>query len=156
MPHPLSTPLDPWDTRFGFFWYNDHEIFRATQDDLNRQAEAFSKTGVNHVITFSVTHFRWAFRRHWGVITEALERVVHACHPHGIRVTEHHSCHLTYNPLTPEEEENMLRGFRMLNSSIDSWPELREDCDADPDVGGTPLSSLRQIDGRTGQWARSN
>ncbi len=156
MPHPLSTPLDPWDTRFGFFWYNDHEIFHATQDELNRQAEGLVNTGVNHVITFSCTHFRWSFRRHWGVITEALERVVRACHLHGIRVTEHHSCHLTYNPMTPAEEENTIRWFRLHGSSIDSWPGLREDCDADPDVGGAPLSSLRQIDGRTGQWARSN
>ncbi|MCK5118140.1 MAG: hypothetical protein KAQ78_01080, partial [Candidatus Latescibacteria bacterium] len=68
--NPLSSHTDPWDTRFGFFWYNDHEIFHATQDDLNRQAEAFAATGINHVITFSCTHFRWSFRRRWDVITE--------------------------------------------------------------------------------------
>ncbi|MFH1005962.1 MAG: hypothetical protein V1800_00485 [Candidatus Latescibacterota bacterium] len=52
--NPLSSHTDPWDTRFGFFWYNDHEIFHAAQDDLNRQAETFADTGINHVITFSL------------------------------------------------------------------------------------------------------
>ena len=153
---PLSSHTDPWDTRFGFFWYNDHEIFHATQGDLNRQAEAFAATGINHVITFSCTHFRWSFRRHWDVITEALSRVVQACHLHGIRVTEHHSSHLTFNPLNAEEEDYMERVLRLRGgSSPKSWPHLREDCDADPDIGGVPLSALRQIDGRTGKWART-
>jgi len=152
---PLSSHTDPWDTRFGFFWYNDHEIFHATQDDLNRQAEAFAATGINHVITFSCTHFRWSFRRHWDVITEALSRVVQACHLHGIRVTEHHSSHLTFNPLNAEEDY-MERVLRLRGgSSLSSWPHFLEDCDADPDIGGVPLSALRQIDGRTGKWART-
>ena len=154
--NPLSSHTDPWDTRFGFFWYNDHEIFHATQDDLNRQAEAFAATGINHVITFSCTHFRWSFRRRWDVITETLSRVVQACHLHGIRVTEHHSSHLTFNPLNAEEEDYMERVLHLRGgSSSKSWPYLREDCDADPDIGGVPLSAFRQIDGRTGKWART-
>lgn len=144
-----------WDTRFGFFWYNDREIFYDSQHDLDRKAAELAAAGINHVITFSCTHFRWSFRRHWDLISEALGRVVRACHAHGILVTEHHSSHLTFNPLTPEDEAWLRRVFRIRGSSVDSWPHFRADCDADPDVNGVPLSSLRQIDGRTGRWARS-
>jgi len=155
----LSTPLigevDLWDTRFGFFWYNDQEIFHATQEDLERQAAGLAEAGINHVITFSCTHFRWSFRHCWDLLTEVLARVVTACHRHGIRVTEHHSCHLTFNPLDEEGEGFMERVLRVRGSSLASWPHLREDCDADPDIDGARLSSFRQIDGRTGRWARS-
>ena len=156
----VSTPLtgapDPWDTRFGFFWYNDREIFHATQEDLNHQAEALADAGINHVITFSCTHFRWSFHRHWGLLAEILARVVEACHLHGIRVTEHHSCHLTFNPLDAEGESLIERVLKGRGSSLESWPQLRRDCDADPVMDGVRLSSFRQIDGRTGRWARSS
>ena len=156
----LKTPSphtpDPWDARFGFFWYNDKEIFRATQDDLNRQAEALASAGINHVITFSCTHFRWSFRRDWDRLTETLARIVTACHMHGIRVTEHHSSHLTFNPLNADDERYIARILQVRGSSLASWPHLLEDCAADPLIDGVPLSSFRQIDGRTGTWARSN
>jgi hypothetical protein len=82
--------------------------------------------------------------------------VVEACHGCGIRVTEHHSSHLTFNPLDAEQEDWMDRILQFHSSSRASWPHLREDCDADPDIGGALLSSCRQVDGRTGKWARSN
>ena len=147
--------FDPWDTRFAFFWYNDQEIFHDTDADLARKAEAFAQVGINHVITFSATHFRWSFRRHWDLLTEALARVVTACHAAGIRVTEHHSSHLTHNPVDEAGERQVEERLRKRGSSIASWPHLREDCDADPVIDGVPLSSWRQIDGRTGRWARS-
>ena len=156
MRSPLTTPMDPWDTRFGFFWYNDQEIFHASQEDLNRQAEALAETGINHVITFSCTHFRWSFRRHWGAIEDALARVVTACHEHGIRVTEHHSSHLTFNPLNDDDVAYMDRILKVRGSTRASWPHLLEESTADPEVNGVPFSTFRQIDGRTGSWARSN
>lgn len=58
MGNPLRTPVHPWDTRLGFFWYNDREIFHTTQADLNRQTEALAGAGINHALTFSCTHFR--------------------------------------------------------------------------------------------------
>lgn len=152
---PLRTPLDPWDSRFGFFWYNDEEIFRDAQSDLDRKAAAFARNGTNHVITFSCTHFRWSFRRSWDLLTEVLARVVKACHASGIRVTEHHSSHLTFNPLDEAGERFLDRVLALRGSARSSWPHLREDCDADPLVDGVPLSSFRQIDGRTGRWART-
>ncbi len=152
---PFGTPLDPWDSRFGFFWYNDAEIFRDSQADLDRKAASFAASGINHVITFSCTHFRWSFRRSWDQITEVLARVVKACHASGIRVTEHHSSHITFNPLDDAGELFLDRVLAVRGSARSSWPHLREDCDADPLVSGRPLSSFRQIDGRTGRWART-
>jgi hypothetical protein len=153
---PLRTPLDPWDSRFGFFWYNDAEIFSDSQADLDRKAAVFARVGINHVITFSCTHFRWSFRRSWDLLTEVLARVVRACHASGIRVTEHHSSHLTFNPLDEAGELLLDRVLAVRGSARASWPHLRADCDADPLVGGAPLSSFRQIDGRTGGWARTS
>ena len=152
---PLAPPFDPSDTRFAFFWYNDQEIFHDTAADLARKAEAFADVGINHVITFSCTHFRWSFRRHWDLLTDTLARVVTACHAVGIRVTEHHSSHLTHNPVDAAGERLLEERLRTRGSSLESWPHLREDCDADPVIDGVPLSSWRQIDGRTGRWARS-
>jgi len=156
MPRPLTAPHDPWDTRFGFFWYNDQEIFHSAQEDLDRQAETLAKAGINHVITFSCTHFRWSFRRHWGQLTEVLARVVEACHRSDIRVTEHHSSHLTFNPLNEEGVRYAERILQVRGSALDSWPHLLDDAEADPLIDGNRLSTFRQIDGRSGSWARSN
>ena len=148
----LPQPTDPWDTRFGFFWYNDEEIFHDSQADLNRKAEIMADAGINHVITFSCTHFRWSFRRYWPLLNETLRKIVHACHQHGIYVTEHHSSHLTFNPKNEADEYHMDRILRVRKSTRNSWPKLREDCDADPIIiDGVHLSELRQIDGRTGR-----
>ncbi|MDD9989288.1 MAG: beta-galactosidase trimerization domain-containing protein [Spirochaetaceae bacterium] len=147
--------FDPWDTRFAFFWYNDQEIFHDTDADLARKAEAFAEVGINHVITFSATHFRWSFLRHWDLLTDTLARVVAACHAAGIRVTEHHSSHLTHNPLDVAGERRVEQWLRRRGSSIASWPHLREDWDAAPVIDGVPLPTWRQVDGRTGKWARS-
>ncbi|MBN1348491.1 beta-galactosidase trimerization domain-containing protein [candidate division KSB1 bacterium] len=154
---PLPHPENPWDARFGFFWYNDQEIFHDSEDDLNRKAESMAHAGINHVITFSCTHFRWSFRRHWELLTNVLAKIVRACHRYGIYVTEHHSSHLTFNPLDEGDDEYMDRILHVRGSSRQSWAYLRYDCDADPIIiDGKSLSSFRQIDGRTGKWARSN
>lgn len=147
---------EPWETRFGFFWYNDQEIFRDTRGDLAAKAGRLAEAGINHVITFSCTHFRWSFRPWWDLLTERLALIVEVCHEHGILVTEHHSCHLTFNPLDEAEEGFMERVLRVRGSALASWPGLREACDADPLLEGVRLSSMRQIDGRTGNWARSS
>ena len=148
---------DSWQERFGFFWYNDEEIFRDGPAELDGKAAAFAHAGINHVITFSCTHFRWSFRRYWDLIGETLRQVVEACHAHAIRVTEHHSSHLTFNPLSEDDEQYLDRILAVRGSTRSSWPELRADADRDPViVNGKRLSTFRQIDGRTGQWARSS
>ncbi len=152
----LPPPDDKWLTRFDFFWYNDREIFHDTQSDLDRKAQVLAARGINHVVTFSCTHFRWSFRRHWNMLTSTLARVVAACHKHGIRVTEHHSSHLMHNPQNADEIERLRNTFTRRSSSLDSWPGFLEDCAGDPEIlDGVPLSSCRQIDGTTGLPART-
>lgn len=153
----LETGLsNPWNTRFSFFWYNDQEIFNDSPKDLSRKARTLAAKGINHVITFSCTHFRWSFMHDWDRIESALKRIVDACHENGISITEHHSAHLTYCPLTPEDEAAIQQHFLIRNSSLESWPGVRENWNKDPIIAdGVTLSSMRQIDGRTGQWART-
>ena len=79
----LPYPDDLSNARFGFFWYNDEEIFNDSDDDLDRKAKAFADAGINIVITFSCTHFRWSFTRYWPILTEILHRIVKACHRYG-------------------------------------------------------------------------
>ena len=147
--------MDAWKSRFGFLWYNDDEIFRYTRDDFHKQAEELAGQGINHVITFSGTHFRWSFRRHWKLINDTIAKVCEACHANGILVTEHHSSHLTFNPLNQDDEKYMEQILSKRRTSSAVWDHFREDCDADPLIGEHRLSSFRQIDGRTGEWARS-
>lgn len=152
----LPHPEDLWETQFGFFWYNDPEIFTDTEADLSRKVDRLASAGINHVITFSCTHFRWSFRRYWDLLNETLAKIVKACHEKEIYVTEHHSAHLTFNPLNAADEAYMDRILRVRKSSRESWPFLRADCDADPIIiDDLPLSAFRQIDGRTGKWQRS-
>jgi hypothetical protein len=136
-----------WDTRFGFFWYNDEEIFHFSQEDFNKKAKAFADSGINTVITFSCTHFRWTWRPYWRIINETIEKIVDACHRYGIRVVEHHSSHLTLDPLDSEDWDYIDRILGMKRSSIDSWKGLREHFGKDYLIDGKPFSSFRQIDG---------
>ena len=91
----------------------------------------------------------------WSEIHEVLRRAVEACHSYGIAVTEHHSSHLTFNPLNSDDEAYMGRILNKRRSGTDSWPGFREYCDQDPMIGVHRVSTFRQIDGRSGGWART-
>ncbi|NSW89274.1 MAG: beta-galactosidase trimerization domain-containing protein [Firmicutes bacterium] len=145
-----------WDARFGFFWYNDEEIFKFSQEDFDKKAKKFADAGINIVITFSCTHFRWTMRPYWDKIGRCLEQIVKACHKYNIKVVEHHSSHLTFDPLNSEDWDYMERVLNKRQSSINSWEGIRDYLAEDPIIDGEPLSSFRQIDGRTGKWARSS
>jgi hypothetical protein len=145
--------MDAWDAKFGFFWYNDEEIFNFTPEDFDAKAKGFADSGINTVITFSCTHFRWSFKEHWDKITACLAQIVRACHKYGIKVVEHHSSHLTFDPLDGDDWDYMERVLNKRKSSIGSWEGIMEF------VGGeipNGTEGYRQIDGRTGKWARSN
>ena len=139
--------MNKWDAKFGFFWYNDEEIFHFKKEDFNEKARKMAESGINIVMTFSSTHFRWC------MINKCLKNVVDACHKYGIKVIEHHSSHLTWDPLNDEDWEYMEMVLNKRHSSIDSWDGIREYVSAEK-VKGT--ENYRQIDGRTGAWARSN
>ncbi|MFO7611852.1 MAG: hypothetical protein R6W99_05115 [Clostridia bacterium] len=142
-----------WNAKFGFFWYNDDEIFRFTKSDFDDKARKLAESGINIVITFSCTHFRWSMKQHWDVINKCLANIVEACHAHNIKVVEHHSSHLTFDPLDDDEWDYMERVLGKRLSSIDSWKGLREYAKNGNTIA---TAEYRQIDGRTGEWARSS
>jgi len=145
--------MNKWDAKFGFFWYNDEEIFNFTEADFDKKACRMAESGINIVMTFSCTHFRWSMKEHWPLINRCLKNVVKACHKHGIKVVEHHSSHLTWDPLDKEDMEYIEKVLNKRHSSIMSWKGLTEYVNGKT-VKGT--ENYRQIDGRTGEWARSN
>lgn len=141
----------PWRERFGWFWYNDFEIFEASDAELEAGILRFKDQGINHLITFSCTHFRWNFMDSWNAIHSCLKRLCQLAHKHGMRVTEHHSCHLTFHPVDEDSQNYMLKGLQRRHSDPAHWPGLMENATGEPLINGQPLSGFRQIDGSTGK-----
>ena len=143
--------------KYGVFWYNRQEICRWRQEDFDRRAAEFASAGINIVMTFSCTHFRWSFYPWWNEINAALAKIVKACHKYGIRVVEHHSCHLTHDPRSQKEWNALDDTLRTRQSGLDMFPGLKEHIACgDPEIApGVLLSDCRQIDGRTGDFART-
>lgn len=142
-----SFAKNPNNARFGWFWYNDTEIFHDGQAQINAKVSAMADTGITHLITFSVTHFRWSFRPWWGILNECLEKICQAAHANGMKVIEHHSCNLGHFPDTPQKIAAFKQHFIHLNSSMDSWPGL-VDYLLDPK---SAIENWCQIDGDTGK-----
>ena len=141
-----------WDTQFGFFYYNDHEIFAASQDELDERAQEFAATGINHVITFSITHFRWSFQSGWQFIDRALRKIIKAFHKHGIKVTEHHSANYIFAPRNPAGYKLMQERFSCRNSQLNNWSGFEKDLNINRQAGDNiSIASLLQIDGATGK-----
>lgn len=146
-----SAAVDPWKTQFAFFWYNDEEIFSDTDQDLERKVEQLANSGVNHVITFSCTHFRWSFYDYWDLLNETLARVVRACHKHGVLVTEHHSSELSHFIGGDDDLAYLKNILRVRKSKVESWPKMIESAKGDPVlIDDIKRSELIQIDGATG------
>jgi hypothetical protein len=148
---------DPWNERYAWYWYNDQEIFYYTEEDFDRKAREFSDSGINIVITFSNTHFRWSFINWWDLLTETLRKIVTSCHKYGIKVVEHHSSQYTFNPLNDSDwqyvkEESLIR---KRNTDLANWKGLPELMASDNSmVNGKLVSTFRQIDGSTGCFSR--
>lgn len=149
----MSHPQD----KYSVFWYNQKEISDWSEEDFAVKAAEFAAAGVNIVMTFSCTHFRWSFRPWWPEINAAIAKLVRACHRYGIRVVEHHSSHLTFNPRNAAEWQSVSDDLRARNSSLACFSGLREYiASGDPEIApGVHLSDCRQIDGRTGEYART-
>ena len=144
--------------KFGVFWYNDPELFEWSDIDFENKAAEFAASGINIVMTFSCTHFRWSCYPYWDLINERLAMLVKACHKYNIRVVEHHSSHLTFNPRDKAEWDYAENVLKVRKSTLTSFPGLREFiASGDPEIApGVYLSSCRQIDGRTGEYARTS
>ncbi len=140
--------------KFGVFWYNQAEICEWGDAEFEAKAREFTQTGINIVMTFSCTHFRWSFYPWWDKINAALAKMVKACHKYNIRVVEHHSSTLTCNPRNYGDWKGLERNLKIRKGSLDMFPGLREHIAmGDPEISpGVHLSDCRQIDGRNGDY----
>ena len=140
--------------KFSVFWYNDEEINRWSEKDFEDKAASFAAAGINIVMTFSCTHFRWSYYPYRATINAALKRLVDACHKHNIRVVEHHSSHLTFAPLSRRDWDFLKNKMVIRKGAIDMFPNLVEHLAmGDPEIApNVYLSDCRQIDGRTGRY----
>lgn len=43
--------MNKWEAKFGFFWYNDDELFKFTQKDFDEKAKRIADAGINIVMT---------------------------------------------------------------------------------------------------------
>lgn len=137
--------------RYGFIWYSDSEIFDYDDAKLDEIAKKYHDLGYTILITFSGTHFRWSFSPWWDDITDYLRRFAKACHKYGIRLVEHHSCHLNFAANSPEQLETVLHRIRMRGLRPEKWTSFSDYVCGDPLVDGVPISSMRAINGATGE-----
>ncbi|MDD5677891.1 MAG: beta-galactosidase trimerization domain-containing protein [Kiritimatiellae bacterium] len=147
-----------WNARWGNYWLGDREVLEFRPADFDRKARDLNRAGINAVITFGF-HFRWGFVNEWALLSKTLEKICASCHRHGIKVVEHHSSILTSNPSGEKEWMMMSRKYDNDSCPVDvrRHPEmLRTMEQGDAEYRGIKLSSLRQIDPRTGCFARSN
>ena len=141
-----KTPVRFTD-RFGWFWYNDQEIFFDTQADIDAKIRAMHEQGITHVITFSCTHFRWSFVPWWSKINECLKRICIAAHKYGIKVIEHHSAHLDSFIVDDYRTEGFTREFLLRHGSVNNYPGLMDFLKRnDPQE-----QSRYQLNGQTGE-----
>ncbi len=133
--------------RFGWFWYNDEEIFHDSQADIDRKVARHAEQGITHLITFGCTHFRWSFQPFWPVINECIGKIVSAGHRYGVKIIEHHSSNLGFFPDTPENLAKFTGEMELRHSNPDHWPGLLEFITS-PD---TELEQWVQTSGRTGK-----
>ncbi|MCD6518339.1 MAG: beta-galactosidase trimerization domain-containing protein, partial [Anaerolineae bacterium] len=108
-------------------------------------------------ITFGGFHFRWSFVDEWPQLLDVLRQIVESCHRYGIKVIEHHSAILTHNPQGEEEWAWTMRVRHKQGVDLTRHPGfMRGLREGDLLYKGVWLSQMRQIDPRTGQFARTN
>ncbi|MGI6654213.1 MAG: hypothetical protein ACOX55_08880 [Christensenellales bacterium] len=145
--YPLLQPETPWEERFGWYHYDGQHVYQYTEEDLNHDAQRYADTGITTIILFGA-HFRFSFWAYWADIEDFIARLTRAFHAKGIKVIEHHSTHLTYQPVCPDSfwsEENPL--YKKLSS----FPNFRETSQSNPILGGAHLDDFAQMDGSTGK-----
>lgn len=137
-----------WDARWASYWVGDAEYHSFSNRDFYRKASVLKKAGVNAVITFGF-HARWRYIEEWDKLLVILRKICDSCHDQSIKVVEHHSAVVTFNPIGKEEWENVHPNRFHIG-------DYHSICNGDFLYQGVRLSQMRQIDPRTGQFSRSN
>ncbi|MDD5679423.1 MAG: beta-galactosidase trimerization domain-containing protein [Kiritimatiellae bacterium] len=141
------------DARWASWWLSDEELFNFKQRDFEKKARQLRASGVNAVITFGAFHFRWNFVDEWPEMLCMLRRLCAACHRHAIKVVEHHSALGVFHPVGEKERQNILAYIKKNPEKHSGFLKILND--GDKEYKGLKFSSMRQIDPRTSQFARS-
>ena len=132
--------------RYTFIEITDEEVYSASPSDFEERARALETQGVTHVI-YGCCHFRWSYWPWLDVIDRALGLMTEALHRRGIKAIEHHSSSLMFTEGCPhadwdlfreKEKRGLFPGFCEYNRSFDAV------------IDGVRLSSMWQVDGKTG------
>ncbi|MBP5231452.1 MAG: hypothetical protein ILO68_06940 [Clostridia bacterium] len=144
---PETGSSSPWEERFGWYHYDGRAVFGYGEDELERAAKRYAENGVTAVILFGA-HFRFSFLAYWDAIEAFIARFTRAFHKYGIKVIEHHSTHLTYDPVDPETfwAENLAPG-----KPLSTYPDFRKNCETMRTPEGVHPDAFAQIDGSTGK-----
>lgn len=143
-----------WDARWTSYWFGDKELFEFTENDFDQKAEELKSAGINAVIIFGGFHFRWCFVDEWPQLLECIKKICDSCHAHGIRVVDHHSANLVSAPLGTTQWNDIEPVKRGINiKSHPDYIQLLQNGDAI--YKGIALSSMYQIDPRSGVYSRS-
>ena len=141
--------------RSGFIWYSDKQIFTWSDAEIDAEAKRYRDLGYTVLITFSGTHFRWTFHKWWDDINAYLTRFCAACHKYGLKVVEHHSCHLNFVSFNDEDLAEIRRRITMRGLDLDKWQGIDGIVSNDQIIDGVSLWSMCAVSGATGKPERS-
>lgn len=157
MKHLLTEPVEwIWKARWTTWNPGDAELFEFRQRDFDAKAREFRASGINVVVIAGGFHFRWNFAPEWPAITRMVRKITEACHRHGIKLVEHHSAIGCCHPIGAQEYAQLNEIMRRFKVDIARHPGMAQILrDGDYAYQGVPYNAMRQIDPRTGNYARS-
>lgn len=154
----LDRSDSPWNEVYSWFWINEQEIYNATQEEFEKRAKQLKEDGATIVVDFSLTHYRLSFMPYMNKIHDTISKLAAACHKYGLKLVEHHSASLVFNLLKSDGWKRLeadIGSFSDWKSNVESWIKVPQYLICDPEIDGISLSSMYQIDGRTGKPADS-
>jgi len=137
-----------WNARYSSWLFTYDQVFNYSVNDFEKKAKALHNGGINTVIIAGF-HFRWDWYYLWPELTQALVRIVNACHKYGIRVIEHHSSVL--KSFYPNKEELEIYKKKFDLNRYPWFSQHIKDVTCDPVIDNIPFSSMYQVDIRTGE-----
>ena len=135
-----------WSERYAWYHFNYDHVFNYTDADFERDAREHAERGVTTIITFGETHFFFTFEQYWEDIFACIAKIVKAFHKYNIKVVEHRSYSLAGRHLTEDDWEQWNRSHKW-----ERWPGMKEHVFTDYTIRGVKVSSMSQVDGRTGE-----
>jgi hypothetical protein len=136
---------------FAYFYYNDYELLDMSEEELLKIASEYKENGVEYLIAFSVTHFRWSFYPYEKLILDRIGKFVEIFHSVGLKFVEHHSSNLIWNNESKNDREMLKSRFDARQSKLENWPLLPDYFNTNWAIDGVPVKSMLIYNGNTGE-----